>query len=81
MEIKNYVGIIRRAAEYIRSRAPHITPEMAVILGSGLSKAVPALTDQETPNPHTTLASAGLPFATCTTTSAASTRLSAQRRP
>lgn len=48
MEIKTYVGSIRRAADYIRSRAPGFSPKIAVILGSGLSKAVPPLAAMET---------------------------------
>jgi purine-nucleoside phosphorylase len=41
MEIKTYVGSIRRAAEFIRSRSKGFKPRVGVILGSGLSKAVP----------------------------------------
>jgi len=48
MEIKTYVGSIRRAADYIRSRAPGVRPRVGVILGSGLSKAVPPLAGMET---------------------------------
>lgn len=48
MEIKTYVGSIRRAADYVRSRAPGFTPRVGVILGSGLSKAVPPLGGMET---------------------------------
>lgn len=48
MEVKTYVGSIRRAAEYIRNRAPNFKPEIGVILGSGLSKAVPPLAGMET---------------------------------
>ena len=43
MEVKSYVGIIRKAADYIKGRASGRMPEAAVILGSGLAKAVPAL--------------------------------------
>jgi purine-nucleoside phosphorylase len=43
MEIKTYVGAIRRASNYLRSRAPGFRPTIAVVLGSGLSKAVPDL--------------------------------------
>src|SRR5688572_13142436 len=43
MEVKTYVGSIRKAAEFVRRRAKGLTPETAVILGSGLAKAVPAL--------------------------------------
>jgi purine-nucleoside phosphorylase len=48
MEIKTYVGSIRRAADYIRSRVPGVKPKVAIILGSGLSKAVPPLAAMET---------------------------------
>ena len=48
MEIKTYVGSIRRAADYIRARAPGVRPKIGVILGSGLSKAVPPLAAMET---------------------------------
>ena len=48
MEIKTYVGSIRRASEYIQSRVPSKKIEIGVILGSGLSKAVPALAAAET---------------------------------
>ncbi len=48
MEIKTYVGSIRRAADYVRSRAPGVKPRIGVILGSGLSKAVPPLAGAET---------------------------------
>jgi len=43
MEVKTYVGSIRRAADFVRSQAPGFKPEVAIILGSGLSKAVPPL--------------------------------------
>lgn len=48
MEIKTYVGSIRRAAEYVRSRVPGAKPRVGIILGSGLSKAVPPLAGMET---------------------------------
>ena len=48
MEIKTYVGSIRRAADFIRSRVPGIKPKVGIILGSGLSKAVPPLAAMET---------------------------------
>lgn len=47
MEIKTYVGSIRRAADFVRSRTPGFTPRVGVILGSGLSKAVPPLAGME----------------------------------
>ncbi len=47
MEIKTYVGSIRRAAEYVRSRAPQARPKVGIILGSGLSKAVPPMAATE----------------------------------
>ena len=43
MEIKTYVGAIRKAAAYVRARAPSLKPSVGVILGSGLAKAVPPL--------------------------------------
>ncbi len=48
MEVKTYVGSIRRAADFVRSRASGFKPEVAIILGSGLSKAVPPLAGAET---------------------------------
>ncbi|MBI5200880.1 MAG: purine-nucleoside phosphorylase [Elusimicrobia bacterium] len=42
MEVKTYVSSIRKAADFIRKKSK-ITPNVAVILGSGLSKAVPNL--------------------------------------
>ncbi len=63
MEVKTYVGSIRRAADFIRLRAPSFKPEVGIILGSGLSNAVPPLGKAETipysqiPGfPHTTVA-------------------------
>lgn len=47
MEIKTYVGSIRRAADFIRSRVPSANPRIGLILGSGLSKAVPPLAAME----------------------------------
>ena len=43
MKIKTYVGAIRRAAEYVKRRAPGFRPDAGFILGSGLAKAVPSL--------------------------------------
>ncbi len=43
MQVKNYIGSIRRASSYVRSRAPRANPKFGVILGSGLAKAVPKL--------------------------------------
>ena len=51
MEIKNYVGSIRKASDYVRSRAPGTKPKIGVILGSGLSKAVPHLERVTIPYP------------------------------
>src|SRR3989339_28024 len=48
MEIKTYIGAVRKAAEYVRSRMPSAAPQVAVILGSGLAKAVPAFEKSET---------------------------------
>lgn len=48
MQIKTYVGAIRKAADYLRSRAAGLKPRVGLILGSGLAKAVPALRDVET---------------------------------
>lgn len=48
MEIKTYVGAIRKAADYLRNRAPRLKPRVGLILGSGLAKAVPNLRDAET---------------------------------
>lgn len=42
MRVQTYVHSIRKAAEFVRSRAK-TTPSVAVILGSGLSKSVPSL--------------------------------------
>lgn len=43
MKIQLYVGAIRKAAAYIKKRAPGFTPELGFVLGSGLAKAVPDL--------------------------------------
>lgn len=48
MEIKTYVGSIRRASADIRSKIGAFQPTIGVILGSGLSKAVPALKNSRT---------------------------------
>jgi purine-nucleoside phosphorylase len=48
MEIKTYVGSIRRAADFVRARVPGAPPKVGIILGSGLSKAVPPLAAMET---------------------------------
>lgn len=42
MLVQNYIHSIRRAAEYIRSRS-RIKPSVGIILGSGLSKAIPSM--------------------------------------
>jgi purine-nucleoside phosphorylase len=46
MEIKTYIGSIRKASADIRSRIPSAKPTVGVILGSGLSAAVPQLEKQ-----------------------------------
>src|SRR3989338_11249100 len=43
MEIKTYVGSIRKARDYIRSRVCGAAPQVGVILGSGLARCVPPL--------------------------------------
>lgn len=43
MKTRTYVDAVRRAAGYVRSRCPSFDPEIGLILGSGLSGAVPAL--------------------------------------
>ena len=48
MDTKAYVGSVRRAADYLRSRLPRAKASVGLILGSGLAKAVPALEDSET---------------------------------
>lgn len=45
MAIPKYLSTIRRAASYVRSRARSRKPKVAVVLGSGLSSAVPELRD------------------------------------
>jgi len=47
MEIQTYIHSIRRAVDFVRTRAPKARPEIGVILGSGLSKASPALSGAE----------------------------------
>lgn len=46
MKVKTYVHTIRRAAQFIRSKAPGVSPKVAVVLGSGLSGSVPRLSGQ-----------------------------------
>ncbi|UPT72820.1 MAG: purine-nucleoside phosphorylase [Elusimicrobiota bacterium] len=43
MKINLYIGAIRKAAAYIKSKAPGFRPDVGFVLGSGLAKAVPAL--------------------------------------
>ena len=43
MKIKLYVGAIRKAAAFIKKKAPGFRPDVGFILGSGLAKAVPHL--------------------------------------
>ena len=43
MEIKTYIGAVRKAADYVKSKVPGFFPHAAIILGSGLAKAVPTL--------------------------------------
>jgi purine-nucleoside phosphorylase len=43
MKINLYIGAIRKAAAFIKKRAPRFTPDIGFILGSGLAKAVPPL--------------------------------------
>lgn len=43
METKTYIATVRKAADFVRSKAPGFTPQVAVILGSGLAQAVPPL--------------------------------------
>ncbi|MFA6002831.1 MAG: purine-nucleoside phosphorylase [Elusimicrobiota bacterium] len=42
MEIKTYIGAVRRATDYVRTKIPS-SPQVCVVLGSGLAKAVPAM--------------------------------------
>jgi purine-nucleoside phosphorylase len=48
MEVKTYIGSIRKASAEVRSRAPKIKPEIGIILGSGLANAVPHINVVET---------------------------------
>jgi len=43
MEIKTYIGAVRKAADYVKSKVPGFSPHVGIILGSGLAKAVPSL--------------------------------------
>lgn len=43
MEVKTYIGSIRKASDDIRSRINGLKPSIGIILGSGLSQAVPGL--------------------------------------
>ncbi len=43
MKINLYIGAIRKAAAFIKARAPGFTPDIGFVLGSGLAKAVPPL--------------------------------------
>ena len=43
MEIKTYIRAVRKAADYVRSKAPGFSPSVGIVLGSGLAKAVPVL--------------------------------------
>ena len=43
METKTYIAAVRKAADFVRSKAPGFTPQVAIILGSGLAQAVPPL--------------------------------------
>ena len=43
MKINLYIGAIRKAAAFIKKRAPGFTPDIGFVLGSGLAKAVPPL--------------------------------------
>ncbi len=43
METKTYIAAVRKAADFVRLKAPGFTPQVAVILGSGLAQAVPPL--------------------------------------
>lgn len=46
MEVKVYVNAIRRAARYIRSRAPQARMRAGLVLGSGLAHAAPRMTQR-----------------------------------
>ena len=41
MKIKLYINLIRKAASFIKKKAPGFRPDIGFILGSGLAKAVP----------------------------------------
>ncbi len=43
MKINLYIGAIRKAAAFIKKKAPGFTPDIGFVLGSGLAKAVPPL--------------------------------------
>ncbi len=43
MKINLYIGAIRKAAAFIKKRAPGFAPEIGFVLGSGLALAVPLL--------------------------------------
>ena len=43
MKVNLYIGAIRKAAAFIKKRAPGFTPDIGFVLGSGLAKAVPPL--------------------------------------
>ena len=43
METKTYIAAVRKAADFVRSKAPGFTPQVGIILGSGLAQAVPPL--------------------------------------
>ncbi|MDO8757065.1 MAG: purine-nucleoside phosphorylase [Elusimicrobiota bacterium] len=43
MKVNLYIGAIRKAASFIKKRAPGFTPDIGFVLGSGLAKAVPPL--------------------------------------
>ncbi|MBI4062165.1 MAG: purine-nucleoside phosphorylase [Elusimicrobia bacterium] len=48
MKINLYIGAIRKAAGYIKRRAPGFAPDLGLVLGSGLAKAVPPLENART---------------------------------
>jgi purine-nucleoside phosphorylase len=43
MKIESYIGQIRKAAAFVKKKAPGFRPDVGFILGSGLAKAVPPL--------------------------------------
>ena len=43
MKINLYIGAIRKAAAFVKKKAPGFRPDVGFVLGSGLAKAVPAL--------------------------------------